>query len=131
VCENLATTPMSTTQARLGGPTLRIVAVNDVYSLENLARLRTLVEHHRRADAADVFLVTLAGDFVAPSLLSSLDAGRGMVECMKMIGVTHAIFGNHEDDIPTPALRKRIDELGASSRSRIGSRSTRTMSSSP
>jgi NADPH:quinone reductase-like Zn-dependent oxidoreductase/2',3'-cyclic-nucleotide 2'-phosphodiesterase (5'-nucleotidase family) len=94
-------------------PTLRIVAINDVYSLENLPRLRTLVEHHRATDPADVFLVTLAGDFVAPSLLSSLDAGRGMVECMKMVGVTHAIFGNHEDDIPTEALRKRVAELGA------------------
>ncbi len=93
--------------------TLRIVAVNDVYTLENLPRLRTLVEHHRTTDPADVFLVTLAGDFVGPSILSSLDAGRGMIECMRMVGVTHAIFGNHEDDIPTEALRKRIAELGA------------------
>jgi NADPH:quinone reductase-like Zn-dependent oxidoreductase/2',3'-cyclic-nucleotide 2'-phosphodiesterase (5'-nucleotidase family) len=92
---------------------LRIVAVNDVYSLENLPRLRTLVEHHRATDPTDVFLVTLAGDFVGPSILSSLDAGRGMVECMRMVGVTHAIFGNHEDDVPTEALRKRIAELGA------------------
>jgi NADPH:quinone reductase-like Zn-dependent oxidoreductase/2',3'-cyclic-nucleotide 2'-phosphodiesterase (5'-nucleotidase family) len=104
---------MTTDEPRGRGPTLRIVAINDVYSLENLPRLRTLVEHHRRTAPADVFLVTLAGDFVAPSLLSSLDAGRGMVECMKMVGVTHAIFGNHEDDIPTEALRKRIAELGA------------------
>ncbi|MDB4939541.1 MAG: hypothetical protein JWP87_6513 [Labilithrix sp.] len=95
------------------GPTLRIVAVNDVYTLENLPRLRTLVEHHRSTDPADVLLVTLAGDFVAPSMLSSLDSGRGMVDCMKMVGVTHAIFGNHEDDVPTEALKKRIDELGA------------------
>ena len=95
------------------GPTLRIIAVNDVYSLESLPRLRTLVEHHRTTDRADAFLVTLAGDFVAPSILSSLDSGSGMVECMRMVGVTHAIFGNHEDDIPTEALRMRIAELGA------------------
>ena len=87
---------------------LRIVAINDVYSLENLPRLRTLVEHHRATDPADVMLVTLAGDFLAPSILSSLDSGRGMTECMRMVGVTHAIFGNHEDDIPTEALRRRI-----------------------
>ena len=95
------------------GPSVRIVGVNDVYSLENLPRLRTLVEHHRRTDPADLFLVTLAGDFVAPSILSSLDFGRAMVECMKLVGVTHAIFGNHEDDIPIEALRSRITELGA------------------
>ncbi len=95
------------------GPSVRIVAVNDVYSLENLPRLKTLVEHHRTTAPADRFLVTLAGDFVAPSILSSLDFGRAMVECMKMVGVTHAIFGNHEDDIPVEALRSRITELGA------------------
>ena len=95
------------------GPSVRIVAINDVYSLENLPRLKTLVEHHRTTAPADLFLVTLAGDFVAPSILSSLDFGRAMVECMKMVGVTHAIFGNHEDDIPVEALRSRIAELGA------------------
>jgi 2',3'-cyclic-nucleotide 2'-phosphodiesterase (5'-nucleotidase family) len=95
------------------GPTVRIIAVNDVYSLANLPRLRTLVEHHRTNQPADLTLVMLAGDFVAPSILSSLDFGRGMVECLKMVGLTHAIFGNHEDDIPTEELRKRIVELGA------------------
>ena len=95
------------------GPTVRIIAINDVYSLANLPRLRTLVEHHRATAPADLFIVALAGDFVAPSILSSLDSGRGMVECMKMVGVTHAIFGNHEDDISVEALRDRVAELGA------------------
>jgi NADPH:quinone reductase-like Zn-dependent oxidoreductase/2',3'-cyclic-nucleotide 2'-phosphodiesterase (5'-nucleotidase family) len=104
---------MTTDEPPARGPTLRIVAVNDVYLLDNLPRLRTLVEHHRATNPADVFLVTLAGDFVGPSILSSLDSGRVMVECMKMVGVTHAIFGNHEDDVPTAALRKRVAELGA------------------
>jgi 2',3'-cyclic-nucleotide 2'-phosphodiesterase (5'-nucleotidase family) len=95
------------------GPSLRIVAINDVYSLENLPRLRTLVLHHQQVDPADVLLVTLAGDFVAPSVLSSLDAGRGMVDCMNAVGVTHAIFGNHEDDIPAEQLPLRVGELQA------------------
>lgn len=95
------------------GPRLRIVSINDVYSLENLPRLRNLVEHHRTTEPADVFFVVLAGDFVAPSLLSSLDSGRGMVDCMKHVGVTYAIFGNHEDDVPIEELHKRISELGA------------------
>jgi 2',3'-cyclic-nucleotide 2'-phosphodiesterase (5'-nucleotidase family) len=95
------------------GPRLRIVAINDVYSLENLPSLATLVAHERAVDPADVLLVTLAGDFIAPSLLSSLDCGRGMVDCMNAVGVTHAIFGNHEDDVPMAELRKRVDELHA------------------
>ena len=94
-------------------PSLRILAINDVYTLEHLPRLRTLVDHHRATAPADVTLVTLTGDFVAPSILSSLDFGKGMVECMRMVGVTHAIFGNHEDDIPLEALQSRIRELGA------------------
>ncbi len=93
------------------GPTLRIVCVNDVYSLENLPRLRTLVERYAGVDPADRLLVTLAGDFVAPSLLSGLDAGRGMIDCMNAVGVTHVCLGNHEDDIATDALHERIAEF--------------------
>ena len=95
------------------GPRLRIVAVNDVYTLENLPRLRTLVQHHAETDPADLYLVTLAGDFVAPSILSSLDFGRGMVDSMNAVGVTHAVLGNHEDDIPVTELQKRVTELRA------------------
>jgi 2',3'-cyclic-nucleotide 2'-phosphodiesterase (5'-nucleotidase family) len=87
--------------------------VNDVYSLENLPRLRTLVRHYAESDAADAFMVTLAGDFVSPSVLSSLDAGRAMVECMRAVGVTHATLGNHEDDLPMGELAARLKELGA------------------
>ncbi|HEY2364757.1 MAG TPA: metallophosphoesterase, partial [Polyangiaceae bacterium] len=94
-------------------PTLRIVSVNDVYSLENLPRLKNLVRHFRAAPGANAVLVVLAGDFVAPSLLSSLDAGRGMVDCMNDIGFTHVVLGNHEDDIPTVELEQRITELKA------------------
>ncbi len=92
-------------------PRVRIVAVNDVYSLENLPRLRTLVHHHATHHPADLFLVTLAGDFLAPSILSSLDAGRGMVDCLNHVPITHAILGNHEDDLEVDALRARLREL--------------------
>jgi 2',3'-cyclic-nucleotide 2'-phosphodiesterase (5'-nucleotidase family) len=94
-------------------PTLRIVSVNDVYSLENLPRLKNLVRHFRAAPGANVVLVVLAGDFVAPSLLSSLDAGRGMIDCMNDIGFTHVVLGNHEDDIPVIELCERVRELKA------------------
>jgi 2',3'-cyclic-nucleotide 2'-phosphodiesterase (5'-nucleotidase family) len=93
--------------------TLRIVSFNDVYSLENLPRLKNLVKHHAAVNPADAFAVVLAGDFLAPSLLSSLDNGQGMADCLNAVGVTHVILGNHEDDIPTPELAKRIGELRA------------------
>ncbi|WP_437957876.1 5'-nucleotidase C-terminal domain-containing protein [Sorangium sp. So ce119] len=92
------------------GPSLRIVCVNDVYSLENLPRLASLVRHHA-AGPADRFLVVMAGDFLAPSLLSSLDHGRGMIDCMNALPITHAIFGNHEADIDLLELRARVQEF--------------------
>jgi len=95
------------------GPTLRIVSINDVYTLENLPRLQNLVRHQRAEAPADVTLVVLAGDFLAPSLLSSLDGGRGMVDCLNDVGLTHVILGNHEDDVPTADLRARMGELRA------------------
>lgn len=94
-------------------PKLRIVSVNDVYSLEHLPRLKSLVEHHRAEAGVDAFVVVLAGDFLAPSLLSSIDAGRGMVECLNAVGVTHVVLGNHEDDLAPEQLKKRLGELSA------------------
>jgi 2',3'-cyclic-nucleotide 2'-phosphodiesterase (5'-nucleotidase family) len=92
---------------------LRIVSINDVYSLENLPRLQNLVRHAREVDPADTTLVVVAGDFLAPSLLSSLDAGRAMVACLGELGVTHVVPGNHEDDVPIAELRQRVGELHA------------------
>ncbi len=90
---------------------LGLVAVNDVYSLEHLPRLATLIAHHRAKTSADRWLVVLAGDFVAPSVLSSLDGGRRMVECLNALGVTHVVFGNHEDDVPVSELSARVREF--------------------
>lgn len=93
--------------------TLRVVSFNDIYTLENLPRVRSLVQHHAEVDPADALAVILAGDFLAPSLLSSLDNGKGMADCLNAAGFTHVILGNHEDDIPTSELAKRIEELRA------------------
>lgn len=92
---------------------LRIVGVNDVYSLEQLPRLASLVRAASVEDPADALLVTVAGDFLAPSLLSSLDEGRGMTDCFRALGVTHVTLGNHEDDLPIEALALRLSQLAA------------------
>lgn len=93
------------------GPTLRLVCVNDVYLLDHLPRLRSFVRHEATASPAELLLVTVAGDFVAPSLLSSLDRGVGMIDCLNAVPVTHVIFGNHEDDVPFAALQDRVREF--------------------
>jgi 2',3'-cyclic-nucleotide 2'-phosphodiesterase (5'-nucleotidase family) len=89
---------------------LRIVAINDVYTLEQFPALATLLAR-LRSDPAVPVLATLAGDFLAPSLLSSLDAGRGMVDCLNALGFTHVCFGNHEDDVPLAEIRARAAEF--------------------
>jgi 5'-nucleotidase len=93
------------------GPRLRIVAINDVYLLDNLPRLASLVARAASHAPADRLLVTLAGDFLSPSMLSSLDGGAGMVDCLNHLGVTHLGLGNHEDDLEPPVLATRLREL--------------------
>lgn len=93
------------------GPRLRIVAVNDVYLLDALPRLRSLVRARSEARDADLTITTLAGDFLSPSLLSSIDQGAGMVDCLNAVPITHACLGNHEQDLPFDALVKRVQEF--------------------
>lgn len=64
-----------------------------------------------RADAADVLIVTLVGDFLAPSTLSSIDGGAAMIDCLNRVPVTHVALGNHEDDVRPGDLRARIGEF--------------------
>ena len=63
--------------------TLTLVAVNDVYDLEHLPKLRTLVDSVKAERAGGTVITTLAGDFLSPSVLSSLDRGRGMVGAVR------------------------------------------------
>lgn len=109
---------------------LRIIAVNDIYDLANLPRLRTLFNICTNVTSSDQFsppvppvtvehphaqpdrtLVTLAGDFLSPSLLSSLDRGRGMVDVLNHVPITHLCFGNHEADLPIHSIKRRVREF--------------------
>ena len=90
--------------------TLRIVAINDIYNLNNLASLHTLL--NSLDPPADC--VTLAGDFLSPSPLSSIDFGRGHVATLRACGVTHVSLGNHEADFKLPVLKQRLSELSKS-----------------
>eukprot|EP00977_Amphora_coffeiformis_P021468 scaffold9369_cov182-Amphora_coffeaeformis.AAC.13 len=92
---------------------IRIISISDVYELINFPSLATLAKEHKQdKDGAEpgAFLFFLAGDFVGPSLLSSLDKAASMVDCMNAVGITHVCFGNHETDIPMSALAKRVQQ---------------------
>lgn len=91
--------------------TLRIFHVNDVYTLEYLPVLKTAIATLSEGIPNSNVLTTLSGDFLAPSLLSSLDNGRGMVDMMNDIPIKAVCFGNHEADVPYEALVDRISEF--------------------
>ncbi len=89
---------------------VRIVAINDVYDLANLPRLQTFLSRLDFKPSA----VVLAGDFLSPSTLSSIDGGRGMIATLRATGLTHVSLGNHEQDIRLDALHQRLSDLSKS-----------------
>ncbi|XRB13900.1 EF-hand domain-containing protein [Pseudoscourfieldia marina] len=101
-----APAPTTTTSTTSSSLTLRIIAVNDVYELGNLPRLKTAVAQLK----TDNTIFVLAGDFLAPSLLSSLDHGRGMVDVLNDCGLQYVCLGNHEQDVAHKHLLQRMDE---------------------
>jgi 2',3'-cyclic-nucleotide 2'-phosphodiesterase (5'-nucleotidase family) len=91
----------------LVGAKLRIISVNDVYVLDNFARLKTMIKEESTSNVVTM----LPGDFLAPSLLSSLDRGKAMVEMLNLVGIDIVCFGNHESDVPYSSLQRRIAEF--------------------
>lgn len=81
-----------------------------MYELTNFSRLKSLLKDVRETRSNPV-LACLAGDFLAPSILSSMDKGLGVVECLNSLGISHVCFGNHEGDHGLDVLKKRIDEF--------------------
>lgn len=91
---------------------LRIIAVSDVYLLDNLPALKTLVAEESKGFPPENIVTVLPGDFLAPSLLSSLDAGYSMVKVLNHVPIQMVCFGNHDgNDIVHSKLCHRIEEF--------------------
>ena len=90
---------------------LRVIHFNDVYELDNLPVLRSAIDALSDGLPRSNVVTTFAGDFLAPSLLSSIDQGRSMVAALNAVGVDVLCFGNHESDVPFEALLQRIEEF--------------------
>ena len=78
---------------------LIIIQVTDVYTLENFAHFKTLVEDVRRRSPGAKVVSMLTGDFLSPYLLSTVDHGFGMMKALAAIPLDYIIWGNHEADI--------------------------------
>ncbi|KAJ3383924.1 hypothetical protein HDU84_003283 [Entophlyctis sp. JEL0112] len=64
----------------------------------------------KKAEAGGAYpvLAVLPGDFLSPSLMSSLDKGFAMVDVLNKCGIDYVCFGNHEDDVDFRSLNDRI-----------------------
>lgn len=93
---------------------LTILHVNDIDRMEpsedrgGVAKVASVVEDE--AGRADHVLVTLGGDLISPSLLSSIDKGAHMVRLANEIGIDYAVPGNHEFDFGPAVARQRLSE---------------------
>jgi hypothetical protein len=70
-----------------------IFTVNDVYLLDNLSRLKSFVNRQISLIKPDNYFITLNGDFLSPSLLSSLDGGRLMIQAIREVGFSYVGLG--------------------------------------
>lgn len=87
---------------------VRLVSINDVYDLSNLPKLATFIRSIKNPKPS---AITLNGDFLSPSALSSIDGGRGHVAAIRAAGITHVSLGNHEADLQINVLKDRLGEL--------------------
>jgi 5'-nucleotidase len=93
---------------------LTILQVNDVYEMlpvdgaGGLARVATLKKTAAAAGRTPVLII--AGDFLSPSVASSVFKGRQMIAAFNAAGLDVATLGNHEFDFGDDALIERMGE---------------------
>ncbi len=93
---------------------LTILQINDVYStvpingIGGLARVATL--KRQLAAAGRTPLLVMAGDFLSPSVASSVFKGEQMVAALNAAGLDLATLGNHEFDFGVDVLLQRMKE---------------------
>ena len=98
---------------RNGAP-VTFLQINDVYStlpidgLGGLARVATLKQPLARVGRTP--FVVLAGDFLSPSVASSVFKGEQMVAALNAAGLDLATLGNHEFDFDDDVLLQRMRE---------------------
>lgn len=102
--------------------TFKFIQLNDVYEIAPLsggryggmARVAHVVDSVRSVEP-NTFLM-MAGDFLSPSLLGSLEVGgerimgKQMIDVMNEMRFDLVVFGNHEFDLKEAELQKRLNE---------------------
>src|ERR1043166_2997791 len=91
-----------------------LLQINNVYTtvpvngIGGLARVATLKQ--RLSANGHPVLMMLGGDFLSPSVASSVFKGEQMVAALNAAGLDYATFGNHEFDFGIDVLKQRMKE---------------------
>jgi 5'-nucleotidase / UDP-sugar diphosphatase len=109
----LAAQQEESTSPRASTP-VTFLQINDVYStipidgLGGLARVATIKQ--QMATAGKTPVLVIAGDFLSPSVASSVFKGEQMVAALNAAGLDFATLGNHEFDFGSDFLIQRMAE---------------------
>lgn len=98
---------------------LDIIHFNDVYNLEQIyteepvggaAKYATFIQNLKEKCKKENRkpLILFSGDFVGPSLFSSVTHGAHVIDVLNHVGVDFATFGNHELDYGYASLKARL-----------------------
>jgi 2',3'-cyclic-nucleotide 2'-phosphodiesterase (5'-nucleotidase family) len=98
--------PSEPTEARL-----IVLQITDVYTLENFASFKTLLEDTRAKAQGATVICVLTGDFLSPYLLSSVDRGAGMMKALSNIPMDYLTWGNHEADIDHRTVCRHVRDF--------------------
>ena len=90
---------------------LIMLQITDVYTLENLANFKTLIEQTREESNGSEVRSVLTGDFLSPYLLSGVDRGRGMMHALNRIPLDYLTWGNHEADIDHKTVCRHVQNF--------------------
>jgi 2',3'-cyclic-nucleotide 2'-phosphodiesterase (5'-nucleotidase family) len=111
-------TQLRAQQTEPGSPQTRaaltFLQINDVYSTTpidgagGLARVATL--KRKLSSGGHPVVMALAGDFLSPSVASTVFKGEQMVAALNAAGLDFATFGNHEFDFGIDVLTQRMSE---------------------
>ena len=92
-----------------------IFTFNDVYDIHpkadgigGFSTLQTMLERERAK--CKHHITTMNGDFLFPSIFSSMDKGKHRVELFNAMGVDLVVLGNHEFDFGPKVVLERIQE---------------------
>lgn len=99
-------TPCQPEEARL-----TVIQITDVYTLEHLASVKTLVEETRAKSTGSKVICMITGDFLSPYLLASVDRGQGMMNALNAIPMVRITVGVDENALRGNVVLMDSDRL--------------------